>query len=328
MRKKLLLTITFASLLIANTAKAGTIRWHRYDDGSLLVDDMDSGQRLVLPEEWGSAQNAADRHYAEINPDCVEPEPKDAPSSALSISLDIPPSRILSTDEVTSWAHSQASDWWMVDALIIAYRRDEQRAQADYAEDPERGKQELTRIRATRALPEPPEELIEKLKARRVYYTGKAVSYDGARSWRFAIGPDIPGGNHRSVDFPVSVGSTFAQIMQACKKSCLSSSDLYVNGKLQLSRETQEELSWVIWGDTGSPKASAISTPPEASPISTVTFEEADRQLNLAWYALPKPTRHRLLEDQRAWLKNRDVLSAEDKIVETQNRTTYLQSLR
>lgn len=64
------------------------------------------------------------------------------------------------------------------------------------------------------------------------------------------------------------------------------------------------------------------------TPTSTVTFEQADHQLNLAWYALPKPTRHQLLSQQRAWLKNRDLLSNEDKILETQNRTTYLESLR
>jgi hypothetical protein len=66
-------------------------------------------------------------------------------------------------------------------------------------------------------------------------------------------------------------------------------------------------------------------TPPAPS---TATFDQVDHQLNLVWYALPKSTRHRILEQQREWLNRRDLLSAEDKIIETENRTTYLESLR
>jgi uncharacterized protein YecT (DUF1311 family) len=77
----------------------------------------------------------------------------------------------------------------------------------------------------------------------------------------------------------------------------------------------------------GERRAELVSPASTPTPASTVTFEQADHQLNLAWYALPKSTRHRLLEDQRAWLKNRELLSTEDKIIDTQNRTTYLESL-
>jgi hypothetical protein len=71
-----------------------------------------------------------------------------------------------------------------------------------------------------------------------------------------------------------------------------------------------------------------VQRTPSIAPVPAETFAQADAELNRAWYALPKATRHRLLNGQKEWLKNRDQLSPEDKILETENRTTYLESQR
>jgi hypothetical protein len=44
-------------------------RWHKYGDGSLLLDDDNNGQRLVLPDEYNKAQQAASEHYGQVNSD-------------------------------------------------------------------------------------------------------------------------------------------------------------------------------------------------------------------------------------------------------------------
>jgi hypothetical protein len=67
---------------------------------------------------------------------------------------------------------------------------------------------------------------------------------------------------------------------------------------------------------------------PVAESTPTTAFAQAESELNKAWYALPTSTRHRLLSEQRAWLKSRRLLSEGDKLQETLNRTTYLDSLR
>src|SRR5262245_58576066 len=104
-KKALLSLMAGASMTIAATVmQADHVRWHRNFDNSMLLDDDKYGQRIVLPKDYDDAQIVAERHYAEMNPDSVTKLGK-----GFCVSYDIAPARILSDDEVASWARANAT---------------------------------------------------------------------------------------------------------------------------------------------------------------------------------------------------------------------------
>jgi hypothetical protein len=238
MKKTALLSIL--SLVLAVPADSGDVRWHFNDDGSILLDDDEHGQRLVLPEEREAGEQLAIQHYAEVNPDSATKL-----SKGLSVSFDIYPQHILSVDELASWSRESTSSWWEFDLVVVLYRRYEDRAIAEARADPDRAQEELTQKRVTKAIREPSRVLISRLAAHNVHYTGKAASYSGDRNWTFQV--NDPDGSARSFGVLTPEGSSEKTIMQKVYEVCLSDSNVYENGKRVLTQQSRTMLSWVRW---------------------------------------------------------------------------------
>ena len=142
MKKLLIILIAVPSLEI--TAKADhTFRWHRYAASSMLLEDDEHGQRLIMPEEVQAAGLIANRHYGQVNPDSFSRLGK-----GFEISLDIPPRRILTSTELANWTELNSTTWWQDDLLTALYRRIEIRASANARRDPERAQAEVGLSRA------------------------------------------------------------------------------------------------------------------------------------------------------------------------------------
>ena len=226
--------------IAATTAQAGDIRWHIYPDNSMLLDDDTNGQRLVMPKEYRTAEEMAQRHYGQINPDSFTDIRK-----GYSLSFDIAPRRILSEEELANWTRANSTTWWEEDLLTVIYRNLERKAVAISAEDPQRARAELNQKRATESIQEPSPTLVKDLAWHNVKYSGKAATYGGENTWRFEV--NDPAGSGRSFDIPVPVGSSEKAIMQAIYEACLSDSSTWVNGKRVISPSSKEMLSWVRW---------------------------------------------------------------------------------
>jgi hypothetical protein len=240
-KKALLLLMAAASLTIAATVvQANEVRWHRYCDDSILLDSDEHGQRLVLPKDYLIAKKMAVRHYGEMNPDSFTKV-----GEGFSVSYDIAPARILSDDEVGSWARANATTWWQFDLLMVVYRNLEKRAVTLAAQDPERAQAELDRKRAQERIPEPSPALVKDLAWRNIRYSGKAAAYSGENSWRFEV--KDPGGSGGSFNIPVPVGSSEKAIIEAIHEACLSDSRVRVGGKRIIDPRSKEMLSWVRW---------------------------------------------------------------------------------
>jgi hypothetical protein len=234
--KKLLLTLAAgASLTIAATVMQADVRWHRNFDNSMLLDDDKYGQRIVLPKDYQDAQIIAERHYAEMNPDSVTKVGK-----GFCVSYDIAPARILSDDEVASWARANATTWWQFDLLTVVYRNFERRAVILAAEDPQRAQAELDRKRAEERIPEPSPALVKDLASHNIRYTEKAAAYSGENSWYFDV--KDPVGSGRKFGILVPAGSSEKAIMEAIYKECLVDLLSPIYGP-----RSKEKLSWVRW---------------------------------------------------------------------------------
>jgi hypothetical protein len=226
--------IAVASLTIATTAQAGEIRWHKNSDDSMYLED-EHGSRLILPEEYYQAETIALKHYAEVNPDSVDGH---------AISFDIRPDHIPSPNELAVWAHENSETWWQEDLLTVIYRDYERRAQAEATLNPGREQRELTRKKVSAATPDPSDALIHSLAAHNVQYDSKQGYADGHQVWYFKV-QDPHSAKGFSVFVPV--GSSEKIVMNAVRAMCLSASTVTVNGKLVLTPESKEELSWVRW---------------------------------------------------------------------------------
>jgi hypothetical protein len=234
MFKKAALTLTIlASLAFAITAEAGMIRWHKNQDGSMYLEDDVHGSRLILPEEYHEAQTIALKHYAEVNPDSA---------NSHSISFDIRPSHIPTPNELAVWSHDNSESWWQDALLTVIYRNYERRAQAEATSDPAREQDELARKRVTDAAPDPSNALIKNLAAHNVVYDSKQGYPGGNQVWYFRVQDPK---SAKSFSTFVPVGSSEKTVMDAVLKICLSSSTVRINGRLQLTPETMEELSWI-----------------------------------------------------------------------------------
>ena len=98
--------------------------------------------------------------------------------------------------------------------------------------------------RVTEAAPDPPNTLIKSLAAHNVVYDSKQGYPDGHKVWYFTVQDPK---SAKSFSTFVPVGSSEKTVMDAVLKLCLSSSTVRINGKLQLTPETKEELSWIRW---------------------------------------------------------------------------------
>jgi hypothetical protein len=241
-KKALLSLMAGASLTIAATVtQADHVRWHRNFDNSMLLDDDKYGQRIVLPKDYHAAQITADKHYAEMNPDSVTK----LHGGGISISYDVAPTRILTDDELATWARANAATWWQFDLLTVVYRNIEKTAVVHATEDPERAQAILDRKRATERIPEPSPELVRDLASHNIRYSGKAAAYSGENSWSFEV--NDPAGSARSFGISVPVGSSEKAIMEATHEACLSDSRSWVGDKRIIDPRSKEQLSWVRW---------------------------------------------------------------------------------
>jgi len=241
-KKALILLMVGASLTIAATVmQAGELRWHRYHDDSMLLDDDQYGQRLVLPEDYHHAKIIAQRHYGEMNPDSFTK----MDGGGSFVSFDIAPARILQDEELASWARANATTWWQIDLLQAVYRGLEEMAVAHAAEDPERAQMVLRRKRATEHMPEPSPALVKDLAWHNIRYSGKAATNSGENTWRFEVNDSA--GSARGFNISVPVGSSKKAIMEAIHKACLSDSRIWVGGKRIIDPKSKEMLSWVRW---------------------------------------------------------------------------------
>jgi hypothetical protein len=232
MRFKSLLLTAALGLTISATcdfAHADHMRWHRYADGSMLLDTDSNGQRLIMPEEYNAALLLADFHYSEVNPDSFEGT-KDETTEKLKgqISFDIAPRRILSDVELHNWADVENTKtiktWWFYDLLLITYRNNERRAQAASSQDPDRAQQELAQKRETARMPTPSAALIKRLDSHGIHYTDKAYTNNGSYDWRFDIGDD------HDFNFPVKAGSSEQAIIKAAFDATVGYPDIIQNG--------------------------------------------------------------------------------------------------
>jgi hypothetical protein len=241
-KKALLLLMAGASLTIAAAVmQADELRWHRYYDGSMLLDDDKYGQRLVLPEDYHHAQIIAERHYGEINPDSFTK----LRGGGFVVSYDIAPARILQNEELASWARATATTWWQFDLLQVVYRGFEETAVAHAAEDPERAQIVLDRKRATERIPEPSPALVKHLASHNIRYSGKAAAYSGENTWRFEV--NDPARSAKGFNIPVPVGSSEKAIMEAIHEACLSDSKNWIGSERIITPRSKEMLSWVRW---------------------------------------------------------------------------------
>jgi hypothetical protein len=235
-KKALLLLMAGASLTIAATVmQAGELRWHRYHDDSMLLDDDQYGQRLVLPEDYHHAKIIAQRHYGEMNPDSFTK----LRGGGSVVSFDIAPARILQDEELASWARANATTWWQIDLLQAVYRGFEEMAVAHAAEDPERAQMVLRRKRAGERIPEPSPALVKDLAWHNITYTDKAAANTGETSWYFDV--KDPAGSGRKFSILVSAGSSEKEIMEAIHKECTRV------GNRVFEPSGKEKLSWVRW---------------------------------------------------------------------------------
>jgi hypothetical protein len=243
-KKALLLLMAGASLTIAATVmQAGEdhhVRWHQNFDNSVLLDDDLYGQRLVLPEDYHTARKIAGRHYAEVNANSV---------IGISVSYDVAPTRILSDEELDSWARANATTWWQFELLTIVYRSLEKTAVTHATEDPERAQAILDRKRAEEHTPEPSPALVEDLARHNINYHTKAAAYNGATSWYFEVkDPTHSGANF---EFLVPVGSSEKTIMETAYEQCFSvpftNSNVLVGGKHIITPAAAKRLSLVRW---------------------------------------------------------------------------------
>jgi YARHG domain len=221
-------------------------RWHKYGDGSLLLDDDNNGQRLVLPAEYNEAQQATSEHYGQVNPDSYTDHGSAFNGKhSFEITFDIPPSHILSDQEVDAWLNAECSrngnGWWWYDLLLISYRNLEQRAKICSAEDPERAREELTSKRRTARTPDPSSPLIQELLAQRIQYSGKSYHNDGTRTWFFTVKDPNPA-SAREFGFPVPVGSSFQAIIAIALESAVTYSSVTINGRRTIE---QDWRSWI-----------------------------------------------------------------------------------
>jgi hypothetical protein len=241
-KKALLSLMAGASLTITATMmQAGELRWHRYHDDSMLLDDDQYGQRLVLPEDYHDAQIIAERHYGEMNPDSFTK----LGGGGFVVSYDIAPARILKNEELASWARANATTWWQFDLLQVVYRGFEEKAVAHAAEDPERAQIVLRRKRATERIPEPSPALVTDLAWHNIKYSGKAATNSGDNTWRFEV--KDPAGSAGSFGIPAPVGSSEKEIMEAIHEACLADSHSWVSDKRIIDPRSKEKLSWVRW---------------------------------------------------------------------------------
>jgi hypothetical protein len=236
-KKALLLLMAGASLTIAATVmQADQVRWHRNFDNSMLLDDDKYGQRIVLPKDYHAAQITADRHYAEMNPDSVTK----LHGGGISISYDVAPTRIVTDDELATWARANAATWWQFDLLTVVYRNIEKTAVVHATEDPERAQAILDRKRAEEHIPEPSPALVEDLARHNITYTHKAAAYGGQTSWYFDV--KDPAGSAKKFGVLVSAGSSEKEIMDAIYKECARDERVPVFGP-----SSEEKFSWVRW---------------------------------------------------------------------------------
>lgn len=168
MKTKTLLTILAAGLF-AVSAQAGNIRWHKYQDGSMYLEDDEHGGRLIMPEQYEESYRIAIKHYMEVNPDSVG-------MGGYSVTFGIRPDYVPSPNELANWAHPNSQTWWQEDLLTVIYRNLEERAQVASAEDPAREQHELKVKSETERMPAPSEAMIRRLATHGIHYTGKVYT--------------------------------------------------------------------------------------------------------------------------------------------------------
>jgi hypothetical protein len=77
------------------------------------------------------------------------------------------------------------------------------------------------------------------------------------------------------------------------------------------------------------PEATPESTPEATPPVtSKAAWKAAEAELNGAWFALSQHQRNVLRADERRWAQHKDSLALDERVVEVENRTAYLKSLR
>jgi hypothetical protein len=221
MRTIMLLALAVGLFAVTTGYAGGKVRWHINPDQSVLLDDDNHGQRLVLPSEYQEAQISAGEHYGEVNPDSFTDHGMNSYGKhSFEITFDIAPSHILSQAELEAWINEEGSkagkEWWWYDLLLISYRNLENKAKAISAQDPEREQQELTKKRETAKITEPSAAMIKRLYSHGIQYSGKVYTNGGERDWRFAIKDP---NSAREIDFPVPAGSSEAAVIKQAYQS-------------------------------------------------------------------------------------------------------------
>ena len=182
MKSTLLAACLFA---VAITAQAGTFRFHRYLDDSVLVDDDEHGTRLVMPEDYHRLDLLAEIHFGEVNPDSFRWY---SDHVQFVLSFDVPPQRYLSLVERSQWAAATGKKWWEVDILNWRYGVIETTARGISAQNNTEANKEFALEKTSESIPDPPPRLVQSLAFHRVWYSDKATTASGDRTWHFKIG--------------------------------------------------------------------------------------------------------------------------------------------